>query len=29
MEMRDGRVHAIADDVVVRPPAKAARRGAA
>ena len=29
MEMRDGRVHATADDVIVRPPAKAARRGAA
>jgi exodeoxyribonuclease VII large subunit len=29
MEMRDGRVHATADDVMVRPPAKAARRGAA
>ena len=28
MEMRDGRVHATADDVIVRPPAKAARRGA-
>ena len=29
MEMRDGRVHATADDVIVRPSAKAARRGAA
>jgi exodeoxyribonuclease VII large subunit len=29
MEMRDGRVHATADDVIVRPPSKAARRGAA
>ena len=29
MEMRDGRVHATADDVIVRPPAKVARRGAA
>jgi exodeoxyribonuclease VII large subunit len=29
MEMRDGRVHATADDVIVRPPTKAARRGAA
>ena len=29
MEMRDGRVHATTDDVIVRAPAKAARRGAA
>ncbi len=29
MEMRDGRVHATADDVIVRPAAKPARKGAA
>ena len=29
LEMRDGRVHATADDVLVRPPAQAARKGAA
>lgn len=29
MEMRDGRVHATADEVIVRPQTKAARRGAA
>lgn len=29
LEMRDGRVHATADEVVVRPRAKAARKGAA
>ncbi len=29
MELRDGRVHATADEVIVRPPAKNAKRGAA
>jgi hypothetical protein len=29
MEMRDGRVHATADAVIVRPPTKTARKGAA